>query len=334
MYYRLLILAILVFAFGCGKKGCELPKEIAQIPMDVQIERLEKPFFQAKTKSQMAGFIQANPYFAEQYLQRSEYPSDSAFINPLHGLATNPELDSLAQQAMQTFGDMQQEEQLLADAFRVIKYNYPDFRAPQVKTFVTGLGTLGNDLYVSDSLIVFGIDYFIGEKAKYRPQAYEYILKRYEPEKMVPAAMLLLSNRFNRTNFKDRNLLSEMIGMGKAYYFVKSVLPCVPDSSIISYTDKQIADVNYNEGRIWAHFVEKELLFEKTPFVVNKYIGERPNTPEIDATAPGRIGTWVGWQIVRKYMERNPNVTLPELMAETDYRKIFEESKYKPERRR
>ncbi|PTX22846.1 gliding motility-associated lipoprotein GldB [Pontibacter mucosus] len=334
MYYRLLILAILVFAFGCGRKGCELPNEIAQIPMDVQIERLEKPFFAAKTKAQMAAFIQASPYFAEQYLQRSEYPSDSAFINPLHGLATNPELDSLAQQAMQTFGDMQQEEQLLEDAFRVIKYNYPDFRAPQVKTFVTGLGTLGNDLYVSDSLIVFGIDYFIGEKAKYRPQAYEYILKRYEPEKMVPAAMLLLSNRFNRTNFKDRNLLSEMIGMGKAYYFVKSVLPCVPDSSIISYTDKQIADVNYNEGRIWAHFVEKELLFEKTPFVVNKYIGERPNTPEIDATAPGRIGTWVGWQIVRKYMERNPNVTLPELMAETDYRKIFEESKYKPERRR
>ncbi|WP_276499788.1 gliding motility lipoprotein GldB [Pontibacter litorisediminis] len=334
MYYRLLILAILVFAFGCGDKGCELPKEIANISMDVQIERLEKPFFESKTKADMAAFIKANPYFSEQYLQQKEYPSDSAFINPLYNLASNPALDSLAQQAMQTFGDMGQEERLLEDAFRVIKYNYPEFRAPQVKTFVTGLGTLGNDLYVSDSLIVFGIDYFIGPKAKYRPQAYEYILKRYEPEKMVPAAMLLLSNRFNRTNFADRNLLSEMIGMGKAYYFVKSVLPCIPDSAIISYSEQQIADVTHNEGRIWAHFLEKELLFDKTPFSINKYIGERPNTPEIDASAPGRIGAWVGWQIVRKYMERNPDVTLPELMAETDYRKIFDESKYKPERKR
>ncbi len=302
--------------------------------MEVQIERLEKPFFAAETKADIAAFIQANPYFAEQYLQQSEYPTDSAFINPLYGLATNPALDSLARQAMQTFGDMQEQEKQLADAFRVIKYNYPGFKEPQVKTFVTGLGTLGNDLYVADSLIVFGLDYFIGPEAKYRPQAYEYILRRYEPQKMVPAAMLLLSNRYNRTNFADRNLLAEMIGMGKAYYFVKSVLPCMPDSLIISYSEQEMADVHHNEGRIWAHFVEKELLFDKTPFTVNKYIGERPNTPEIDATAPGRIGAWVGWQIVRKYMERNPEVSLPELMAETDYRKIFEESKYKPEKKR
>ncbi|MDX5437438.1 MAG: gliding motility lipoprotein GldB, partial [Pontibacter sp.] len=215
-----------------------------------------------------------------------------------------------------------------------IKYYYPEYHVPQVKTFVTGLGTLGNDLYVTDSMIVFGIDYFIGPKAIYRPQAYDYILNRYEPDKMVPAAMLLLSNRFNKTNFPDRTLLSEMIGMGKAYYFVESVLPCVPEAKIIFYSEKEVADVHHNEGRIWAHFIEKELLFDKTPFIVNKYIGERPNTPEIDATAPGRIGAWVGWQIVRKYMERNPSVTLPELMAETDYRKIFEESKYKPEKKR
>ncbi|MCX2741396.1 gliding motility lipoprotein GldB [Pontibacter anaerobius] len=334
MYYRFLILAILVFTFGCGEKGCELPKEIANIPVDVEIERLEKPFFEAETKADIAGFIKDNPYFAQQYLQQGEYPSDSAFINPLHSLATNKALDSLAQQAMSTFANMQEQEGQLEGAFKVLKYNYPEFEVPQVKTFVTGLGTLGNDLYVSDSLIVFGIDYFIGPEAKYRPQAYDYILNRYEPNKMVPAAMLLLSNRFNKTNFADRTLLAEMIGMGKAYYFVKSVLPCVPDSLIISYSDKQIADVFHNEGRIWAHFIEKELLFDKTPFVVNKYIGERPNTPEIDATAPGRVGTWVGWQIVRKYMERNPEVTLPELMAETDYRKIFEESKYKPEKKR
>ncbi|TPE45169.1 gliding motility lipoprotein GldB [Pontibacter mangrovi] len=334
MYYRLLILALLVFTVGCGKESCELPEEVAKIPVEVKIERLEKPFFEIESKADVAAFVKSHPYFARQYLQQSEYPSDSAFINPLYDLATNASLDSLAQQAMSTFRNMQEQEKQLEGAFKVLKYNYPQFEVPQVKTFVTGLGTLGNDLYVSDSLIVFGIDYFIGTEAKYRPQAYDYILKRYEPDKMVPAAMLLLSNRYNKTNFKDRNLLSEMIGMGKAYYFVQSVLPCVPDSKIISYTDKEIADVTHNEGRIWAHFVEKELLFDKTPFVVNKYIGERPNTPEIDATAPGRIGTWVGWQIVRKYMERHPEVTLPELMAETDYRKIFDESKYKPEKKR
>ncbi|WP_242923698.1 gliding motility lipoprotein GldB [Pontibacter liquoris] len=319
---------------GCGKKGCELPDDIAKMPVDVKIERLEKPFFAATSRQDIARFLQEHPLFADKYLQRRQYPSDSLLITPLYELATNPALDTLEMQAEQTFADMRSEEQQLETAFKVIKYHYPKYHVPQVKTFVTGLGSMGNDLFVSDSLLVFGLDYFIGPKAKYRPKVYEYILKRYQRQGMVPAAMLLLSNNFNKTSTKDRNLLAEMINTGKAYYFVQSVMPCAPDSAIIGYSGQQVADINYNEGRIWAHFIEKGLLYEKSPFLVNKYIGERPATPEIDAKAPGRLGTWVGWQIVRKYMERNPDVTLPQLMEETDYQKIFSGSKYKPERRR
>ena len=334
MYYRFLLLTTLLLSFGCKDKGCELPEEIAEVPVNVEIERMEKPFFAAASEQDIARFLKENPLFAGSYLRLKPDSTDARIVSSLYEIASNPSLDTLAQQAGQRFGDMGEEEQQLETAFKVVKYNYPEFRVPEVKTFVTGLGSLGNDIYISDSLLVFGLDYFIGENASYRPQVYEYIQNRYEREKMVPAAMLLLSDRFNKTNPAERTLLAEMLNIGKAYYFVKAVLPCTPDSAIISYSAQQIADVNRNEGRIWAHFIEKSLLYEKSPFVVNKYIGERPNTPEIDATAPGRIGAWVGWQIVQEYMERNPEVTLPELMAETDYSKIFNESKYKPERRK
>ena len=323
-----------LLTFGCKDKGCELPDDVAKIPVSVEIERLEKPFFSAGSENDIAAFLKAHPVFGSSYLQLKGDASDQRIVSSLYEIAANPSLDTLEQQAEQRFGNMQEEQQQLETAFKVVKYYYPQFQVPEVKTFVTGLGSLGNDIYISDSLLVFGIDYFIGKTAAYRPQVYEYIQNRYEREKMVPAAMLLLSDRFNETNPADRTLLAEMLNIGKAYYFVQSVMPCAPDSAIISYAGQQITDVNHNEGRIWAHFIEKSLLYEKSPFVINKYIGERPNTPEIDATAPGRIGAWVGWQIVRKYMERHPEVTLPELMAETDYSKIFNGSKYKPERRR
>jgi gliding motility-associated lipoprotein GldB len=334
MYYRLLILVILLSVFGCRERGCEVPEEIAKIPVNVQIERLEKPFFQSTSKQDIAAFLNKHPDFANKYMQRRSYPNDSVLVNALYALATNTELKKLEGEAEKTFGDMKPQEQQLETAFKVIKYYYPAFQVPEVKTFVTGLGSIGSDLFVSDSLLVFGIDYFIGEKASYRPDTYEYILSRYRKENMVPGAMLLLSNKFNQASMQDRSLLSEMINAGKAYYFVQTVMPCTPDSLIIGYSKQQIADVNYNEGRIWAHFIEKGLLYEKNPLAINKYIGERPETPEIGATAPGRLGTWVGWQIVRKYMERNLDVTLPELMAETDVQKIFEKSKYKPEKRK
>ncbi|QCR25179.1 gliding motility lipoprotein GldB [Pontibacter sp. SGAir0037] len=317
-------------AIGCKNKGCDLPSEIAKVPVEVEIERLERPFYQVQTKADMLRFIEQNPLFAQKFLQRDLYPSDSDLVNALQGLATNEELKKLAGEVEQKFGDMNTEQQQLVTAFKVMKYHYPEFQEPQVKTFVSGFN---QDFFISDSLLVLGLDFFAGKDASYRPDTYEYILKRYEREYMVPAAILLMSNRFNRAEPTNRNLLSEMVTAGKAYYFVQTVMPCTPDSLIIGYTSREIADMQYNEGKVWAHFIEKSLLYDRNPFTLNKYIGERPNTPEIDARAPGRIGTWVGWQIVRAYMERHPEVTLPQLMAQTDFQKIFNDSKYKPERR-
>ncbi|NEM99623.1 gliding motility lipoprotein GldB [Pontibacter burrus] len=330
MSYRIVYIALVLFLVGCSSNTCEIPKEIDRIPIEVTIERLEKDFFDIEDKQEVKKFLNEHPLFAEKFLQASNYPNDSILVNSLYGLATNPSLDSLARQAMKTFGDMEQEKEQLEVAFKVIKYYYPDFQPPRVQTFVTGLS---QDLMVSDSLVLFGLEFFIGKDALYRPQVYEYILNRYEKEYMVPAAILLLSNKYNKTNLADRNMLSEMINAGKAYYFVQTAMPCTPEHTIIGYSDQEVADIYHNEGRIWAHFIEKSLLYEKNPFLIQKYTGERPNTPEIDAKAPGRLGAWVGWQIVKKYMERNPSVTLPELMAETDYKKIFNESKYKPEKR-
>ncbi|MEJ8758540.1 gliding motility lipoprotein GldB [Pontibacter sp. H259] len=330
MSYRIVYIVIVLFLAGCQKKGCELPDEIEDIAVNVKIDRLEQDFFKIENENQVRSFLKEESLFANKFLQQHHYPHDSILVNSLRGLATNPSLDSLAQQAIKKFDNMDAEEKQLETAFKVIKFHFPNFNVPQVKTFVSGLS---QDMMVSDSLIVFSIDYFIGKDALYRPDTYEYILKRYERANMVPAAILLLSNRFNKTEFVDRTMLAEMVNTGKAYYFVETVMPCTPDSAIIGYTGQQLADVHHNEGRIWAHFIEKSLLYDKNPFQIQKYIGERPSTPEIDGNAPGRLGTWLGWQIVRKYMERNPEVTLAELMADKDYKKIFNESKYKPEKR-
>ena len=50
---------------------------------------------------------------------------------------------------------------------------------------------------------------------------------------------------------------------------------------------------------------------------------------EIDNQTPGRVGQWLGRQIVRSYMENNDDVTLEQLLA-MDAKTIFEISKYKP----
>lgn len=193
---------------------------------------------------------------------------------------------------------------------------------------------MDNDLVVTDSIIIVGLDYYMGPKGKYRPRVYDYLLARYDPEDIVPSAMLMygISERFNKTNIQDKTVLADMIAYGKAFYFAKHMLPCVPDSVFMGYTAEEMKGINSNQDLIWYRFVEDEVLFTTNRMVWQRYLGDRPKTVEVGEKCPGRIGQWVGWKIVDKYVETH-SVPLPELMAASDAQKIFKDSKYKPSKR-
>jgi hypothetical protein len=161
---------------------------------------------------------------------------------------------------------------------------------------------------------------------------YQYLLTRYEPEDIVPSCLLIygISDRFNKTTLEDRTVLADMIAYGKSFYFAKHMLPCTPDSTLIWYSRKEIEGARRFEHLIWARLIEDQVLYSTNHMVNQRFLGERPKTLEVGEECPGRIAQWVGWQIVKKYMETHPNVTLPQLMDMADAQRLFNESRYKP----
>ncbi|MEQ8925614.1 MAG: gliding motility lipoprotein GldB [Fulvivirga sp.] len=300
--------------------------------VSIEIEQLEDVLLDIQSKDSLVRFLNDHPIITNYFLRRSSYPNDSIMMETLLRKYANPHIDTLQMEIDRVFGDLSQLKEDLNTAFSHLKYYYPDARIPKVKTVATGLDF---DLYVSDSLIVIGLDYYLGQGGKYRPiNMYQYILKRYAPEYIVPSIMLLngIAPEYNGTSVKDKTILADMISYGKSFYFAKHMMPCTPDSVIIWYTNKEIVGSRKNIDIIWTHFVENELLYETNHMVKKKYIDDRPKTYEIGDEAPGRIGTWLGWQIVRKYMEEHPDVTLAEMMLMESPQQLFKESKFKPDK--
>lgn len=313
---------------ACNKSDCRLDPEIAAIPVDISIERKEEELFSFEDKGEAQRFLEENLTLANYFLDASQYPSDSILATRLYNLMQQPSMDSLRQDTYRKFADLADIEAAFENAFRHYKHYYPQGNIPKIQTMITGLY---RDLYVSDSLIIIGLEYFIGQDAKYKPNDVPaYIYRRFSPDYVVPASFLFLSEYFNRVDQEDQTLLNEMVTAGKSFYFTKAMMPCVPDSVIIGFTSEEISEVKKNEDVVWANFVQNQLLYEVNHMLKNKFMGERPNVYEIGEKCPGRVGAWVGWQIVNAYMEKNPSVTLPQLMMETDARKIFVRSKYKP----
>jgi hypothetical protein len=131
---------------------------------------------------------------------------------------------------------------------------------------------------------------------------------------------------------QDKSLLSKMIYNGKLLYFMQQIQPNEAESTLIGYTAKQMKWAHQFESDTWAFFLEQNLLFDTDYMKIQKYLAEAPFTPGLGTqndSAP-KLGVFIGWQIVKNYMEENKNITLKELMLEKDTQKILRLAKYHP----
>ena len=297
---------------------------------DMVIQRLDRQLFAAKSADSVQAFLNRNPAVAQLYFNANGAGTDTALVSELTNRIGNPALNELYQQVQTEFGDLSAINRQLSEAFASIKKDFPNFRTPKITTVVTGF--LGPDLVVTDSLIVIGLDYFVGPGAKFRPQGAQYpqyILRRYQKEYIVPAIVFAVSDRYNATNRTDQTMLADMVYYGKGYVFTKAMLPAVADSLVIGYSDKQLTETFNAQDIVWAHFIDNQLIYQANPAIKGRYLNERPFTAEIGSGCPGAIGRWVGWQIVGRYHDEHNNVGIADLMRITDARQIFEQSGYK-----
>ncbi len=326
-FERFLFFGLLLMHAACTQEGC---REVPQIETSgpIVIDRIDHQLFTTNDQEEITQLLRNNPGFSRYFLDTDQYPTDQIVARKLYGLINDPYIDTLYSDTQSVYGDLSWLAQDLSDAFARINSYYPQFKTPKVQAAVTGLY---KDLLISDSLVVIGLDHFLGSSSKYKPlDVPDYILRRYDQDHMSSIIISFIAGWFNNTNYEDKTMLAEMIDYGKSFYFVGQVLPCIEERFIIGYTEQEWQDANDNDGIIWANLIENELLFETDQVLKNKFLGERPNIFEIGDRCPGRIGRWVGWEIVNLYMEQNPQLSLVDLMAESDANKIFQSSKYKP----
>jgi len=314
---------------SCKKSqpDCNLPEEITSNPITVSIERLELAFFDDPSEEKILSLLNKYPEFSSTYLLENEFESREVLAREISRLHNDPGMQELYHEVMIHFSAISGLEKDLENAFKAISHYYPDFTPPKVYTYVSGFTT---DISLTKDMLVIGLDFFLPADHRFQPvDLPTYIARRYDSLHLVPTIVTAISSAYNQTDLTDNTLLAEMVFYGKSYHFTKSILPCTPDEFIIGYTSGEIAASYANEQLIYSHFIENELFFETNPFVIRKYTGESPFTDEISMDAPGRLGRWIGWNIVDDY-QMNNSIPLQELMAESNAVEIFRQSGYKP----
>ena len=306
--------------------SCSEQKQNSAPKVSIKIDRLEEKLMRCESREDVQAFLSENPSIAQTFFQVPPGSPDTFLIEGLYKLVSDPNFDSLHHELQRVFPDLTELEKQFESAFSNLKSHYPQVRVPEIKTMISGIS---NDLFISDSLIIIGLDFYLGMDSKYRPLGYpDYISKRFDAAYLVPSIMLILSDAYSQTDYSDKTMLAEMIYYGKAYAFTREMVPEAHDSLIIWYSEKELKDVKAHEDIVWAHFLQNELFYETNHMMKNKYLGERPKTLEIGNDCPGRVGAWLGWEIVKRYQEQEDDFSV--LMAEPSAASILQKSKYKP----
>ena len=318
------IVFCLIIVFSCNPTPCRKSHEA--LSKEIELNDLTSTLFATKSENEFSDFLLMNPDFLIPFFELS-VPLIKEDVSQVYSLIDNVFYDSLYSDVKDTYGDFSSVHIELNNSFHLYNKESNINHQPRLNIIVSGFF---NDLTVSSNSISVGIEYFLKKGNKYKPSDLpDYILDRYTPAHLNSTLLTAFFSQFNIIDESDKTMLNEMIAFGKLYYIVEKISDCVQENIILGYDYDQYNALEENEAFIYSYFIQNELFFEKQQKEKQKYMSERPRTYEISPQVPGRIGRWLGWKMVHSYMAEN-EVSLEELLKETDFKKIFYNSNYKP----
>ena len=318
MKKKFILFFLFIALLACDKKT-KVEREVAEIPLDLKVERFDKIFFETPD-SKFAGLKKEYPYLFPAATE------DKVWLEKLQ----DPLWRELYSEVQKKFGNFEPQREDISNLLRHIKYYFPKEPSPKVITVISDMNYNKKAIY-ADTLVLVSLELYLGKEHRFYLFP-EYLKQNFEPRQIAPD----IAASFAYTKIpppKDNTLLSQMIYFGKELYLKDILLPDYTDDEKIGYKPEQITWCNENEGYIWRYFIEGQLLYDSDTKLPNRFINPAPFSKfylEIDNESPGQIGRWIGWQIVRSFMENN-EVAVGDMLL-MDAKQLFEKSKYKPAR--
>jgi gliding motility-associated lipoprotein GldB len=323
-----------LIAGSCVQKD-QFDIDTSDIEVNIEIQRLDKDLFEldpAKIEEETEYLINKYGEFFELYNGRIinlGSPYKKEFPELLTGFVTDYTMNKVYQETKQVFPDLEPIEKEIEDGFKRYKYYFPEKLIPAVYSYIGGFN---QSIVVADSIIGIGLDKYLGVECEFynRLQTPNYLKQNMRPE-LIPVDVIKswAITEFVYNDSMD-NLVNNMIYHGKIQYLLDAVYPNIPDTLKFGFTGEQMRWCIANENQMWNYLIEEKLLFSTDYMLINKHINPAPFTSGYPNESPGRASVWLGWKIVQKYMQRNNDLTVHDLMFNNNYQEILSSSRYEP----
>ena len=329
--FALFLLPLLLFSCSSDR----LDVDVSDVDLDMEFHRFEEKMFAVESAEEMkalnAELLDIGGELYEFYVYdvlRSGTVHDDSIGTYLYYFVTDSIMQMTQQDIQAEFGDFQSEQEQIVDAFKHLKYHLPDAKIPA--KVITYNSAFNYGVISTEDQVGLGLEMYLGQ--------YNRIIKElgfpvYMKEKMSHEYLMIdIAHSWLITNVigenKGETFLSQMIYYGKLRYLIDAMFPELPDHQKIRYTEEEYDWALASEEDIWLYIMDMNWVYESDMKLNLRWFEEAPMTVGIEGS-PGRMGQFMGWQMVRQYMDKNEDVTVSDLLAEQNEARFLKT--YKPE---
>lgn len=218
----------------------------------------------------------------------------------------------------------------VSDAFSCFGALFPDKPVPQ--SLLCHFSFFNSRILVDSAYVSFGIENYLGSDCRF----YDWLaVPRYarqtrEVKWIVPDLVRAWVMATMPDESGKEDVLTALIYQAKVLYAVHSCLPDIDEATLFGFTPDQMEWCRQNEANMWARLVERKLLYSTNVLDRNKIVNDAPFTFFFGNASPGRAALFCGYNIVRQFMKRNPEVTISLLLSSPDAQAILQGSRYNP----
>ena len=256
--------------------------------------------------------------------------SDSALIEGMGLFMTDPYVQKLEKRIGERFSKLNKEIDDIDSGFKHLKVHFPEMKMPERVVFMNSLFT--SSVYSTELQIGVGLERYLGAENDVVKQLSYQSFPEWEKKAMnarfISRDVIASWVSTHLAEEADGNLAEKIIRGGKVLYFIQAAFPDKDPSFVLRYSEKEYDWALENEYAFWKYLVDEKMLFKIDELNSKNLLGEGPFTPGLpvntgDDKGPDRLGQFLGYRIILKYMEIN-NVTLDELLK-TSYSDILVE---------
>jgi hypothetical protein len=337
----LLVLSILLtmLCYSCGEADKHKDIDIETEGKTMNPLRYDQDFFScdwnnpesiANLKSKYGSFF---CLYVERILNAG--PCDSmSTTKMIQGFVSHPDFQDLKSEIEKNYPQERLDslhEKILESSLR-LQTLIPNMKLPQLIWMNSGFNI---GAYSTDDYLAVGLDFYLGQNNRITksvpfPQYQKDDMTRPQ---LVPNAIKNLAYYYllkSDTIQHENDMLSEMIFHGKAHYLTWLAFEEIHDSTLMAWTTEQYTWTQGHQLNVWKEIARQEVLFSKNRVEVQRWFEYAPftNAENVPQESAPQLGVFMGFQMVKSYMEKHPEITVDRLLKEDNTQKILQA--YKP----